>query len=199
MSIHQVFSDDILGSLNKMCIRGSDQLKTVLAIHEQGIAQPSYQKLRTMVKRCLDQKIRARSFDARHERIQTGDRGKGKPVIVEKEARRMPSMEGAQGKCTKGDVAVSSTMRTNVEVRHACPLLFKNCRRKAMGNIFERKASQEAGVRLGRDIEDLAKGTSLGNARTLRVILGILPCVLESQNRIGLQIRRKELFYAQRG
>ena len=51
-------------------------------------------------------------------------------------------MEGAQGKCTKGDVAVSSTTRTNVEVRRAYPLLLKNSRRKAMGNIFERKASQ---------------------------------------------------------
>ena len=39
MSFCQVFSDDILGSLYKMRIRGSDQLKTVLAIHEQDIEQ----------------------------------------------------------------------------------------------------------------------------------------------------------------
>ena len=75
-----------------MRTRGSDQLKAVLAIFEQGIeqhdSQPSYQKLRTMVKRCLDQKIRARNVEARHQRIETGapvkDRGKGKPVNVER-------------------------------------------------------------------------------------------------------------------
>ena len=79
-----------MGSLYKMRIRGSDQIKPVLAIHEQDIeqhkSQPSYQKLRTIVKRCLDQKISARNVEARHEITETGapakDRGKGKPVSV---------------------------------------------------------------------------------------------------------------------
>ena len=90
MSFHQVLSDDILESLQKMCIRGSDQPKTVLVTHEQDIeqpnSQPSYQKLRTMVKRCFDQKISARNVEAGHEITETGapakDRGKGKPVSV---------------------------------------------------------------------------------------------------------------------
>ena len=49
----------------------SDQLRTVLAVCEQDIeqkkSQPSCQKLKAMVKRCIDQKIRARNFEARCE------------------------------------------------------------------------------------------------------------------------------------
>ena len=66
VSIQQVPSDDILESLKKMRERKSDQLKTVLALYEQEIeqhnSQPNYQKLKTMVKRCMEQKIRARNF-----------------------------------------------------------------------------------------------------------------------------------------
>ena len=53
----------------KTRIREFDQLKTVLALNaqetEQHHSQPSHQKLKTMVKRCTDQKIRARNFEAR--------------------------------------------------------------------------------------------------------------------------------------
>ena len=68
-SISQVPSDDILECLYKMRIGESDQLETELAMDLQEIqqqnAQPSYQKLRTTVKRCLDQRMRARNFEAR--------------------------------------------------------------------------------------------------------------------------------------
>ena len=46
-----------------------------------------------------------------------------------------------------------------------------------MGKILRQERLSEVGVRLGRDIEDCAKTTSVGNARTPRVILGTLPCV----------------------
>ena len=66
------------------------QPKTLLATHEQDIeqhnSQPGYQKLRTMVKRCLDQKMSAGNVEARHERIETGApaKDKGTPVNVER-------------------------------------------------------------------------------------------------------------------
>ena len=66
----------ILESLCQVRIRESDQRKTVLAMYEQEINQdpskPSYQKLKTMVKRHRNQKIRTRTFQARNERIETG-------------------------------------------------------------------------------------------------------------------------------
>ena len=66
----------ILKSLYKMRIRVSDQLQTILAMYEQEIIEnlsmPRYQKLKTMVKRLVDQKIRTRNFQTRNERIETG-------------------------------------------------------------------------------------------------------------------------------
>ena len=35
-------------------------------------SMPNYQTLKTMVKRSIDQKLRLRNFDARHEKIETG-------------------------------------------------------------------------------------------------------------------------------
>ena len=76
LSMTRIPSDDILESLYKLRIRESDQFKTVLELHEmenhQKISRPACQKLKTMVKRRKDQKLRLRIFDARNERIETG-------------------------------------------------------------------------------------------------------------------------------
>ena len=39
----------------------------------QKISMPNYQKLKTMVKRSIDQKLRLRNFDARNKNIETGE------------------------------------------------------------------------------------------------------------------------------
>ena len=67
--------DDVLESLYKLRTCESDQLKTVLKLFDmefQKISRPDYQKLKTMVKRSIDPKLRLRNFDARNERIETG-------------------------------------------------------------------------------------------------------------------------------
>ena len=75
----EVHHDAILESLYVMRIQGSDQLQTVLAMYEQEINQnpskPSYQKLKTMVKRQTDQKIRTSNFQARNERLEDSSIG----------------------------------------------------------------------------------------------------------------------------
>ena len=68
---------------------------------------------------------------------------------------------------------VSATIRTNVENGSAHPLLPQNRSRKAMGKDHREESLSKAGVRLGRDLEDRAKTTSIGNSRTL-------VCFLES-------------------
>ena len=69
-------SDDILESLYKLRIRESAQSTTVLELYDMEIHQkksmPNYQKLKTMVKRCIDQKLRLRNFDARQWKIESG-------------------------------------------------------------------------------------------------------------------------------
>ena len=75
-SMSKIPSDDFLESLFKLRIRESVQLKTVLELYDveihQKISMPNYQRLKTMVKRRNDQKLRLRNFDARHGRIESG-------------------------------------------------------------------------------------------------------------------------------
>ena len=75
-SMSKIPSDDILESLYKLRIRESAQLKNVLELYDMEIHQkipvPNYQKLKTTVKRSIDQKLRLRNFDARHEKIESG-------------------------------------------------------------------------------------------------------------------------------
>ena len=72
LSMTKIQSDDVLESLYKFRIRKSDQLKIVLELSDmetrQKISVPDFQKLKTMVKRSIDQKLRLRNFDARNER-----------------------------------------------------------------------------------------------------------------------------------
>ena len=62
LSLSKIPSDDVLESLYKLRIRESAQLKTVLELYDmeihQKISMPKYQKLKTMVKRSKDQKLR---------------------------------------------------------------------------------------------------------------------------------------------
>ena len=76
LSMSKIPSDDVLASLYKLRIRESAQLKTVLELYDmeihQKISMPNYQKLKTMVKRRKDQKLRLRNFDPRHRKIESG-------------------------------------------------------------------------------------------------------------------------------
>ena len=63
--------DDILeGMYYKLRIRESDKLKTVLELYDLKIHQekkgPDYHRLRTMVKRSIEQDIRNKNFGARN-------------------------------------------------------------------------------------------------------------------------------------
>ena len=93
LSMTKIPPDDILESLYQLRILESDQLTTVLELFDmeihQKISMPNYQKLKTMVKRSKDQKLRLRTFDARSERIETG------AVVTSR--RRSSGIERGQG------------------------------------------------------------------------------------------------------
>ena len=63
-------SDDILDGLYKLRIRESEKLKTVLEMYNMEIHQkkagPDYHRLKTMVKRSIEQDLRNRNFGARN-------------------------------------------------------------------------------------------------------------------------------------
>ena len=95
LSMSKIPSDDILERLYKLRIRESDQLKTALELFDmeihQKISVPNYQKLKTMVKRSMDQQFRSRNFDARHGRIESG--------AVVKSRKGLIGVEGGKGIC----------------------------------------------------------------------------------------------------
>ena len=66
----QIPSDEILESLYKLRIRESEKLKTVLELYNMEIHQkeagPDYHRLKTMVKRSIEQKLRMKNFEARN-------------------------------------------------------------------------------------------------------------------------------------
>ena len=62
------------------------------------------------------------------------------------------------------------------------------------GKILRKESLSEAGVRLGRDIEDRAKTTSVGNARTPRLIPGILSMCQNQKTESGCKFCEKYSF-----
>ena len=70
LSIPKIPSDDILEGLYKLRIRESEKLKTVLELYDLEIHQkkigPDYHRLKTMVKRSIEQEIRNKNFGARN-------------------------------------------------------------------------------------------------------------------------------------
>ena len=62
--------DDILEGLYKLRMRGSEKLKTVLELYDLEIHQkkagPDYHRLKTMVKRSIEQEIRNDNFGNRN-------------------------------------------------------------------------------------------------------------------------------------
>ena len=108
LSMTKIPPDDILESLYKLRTRESDQFKTVSGLYDmeihQKISKPDYQRLKTMVKRSIDQKLRFRNFDAGNERIEA------EAVVTNRRGQRgVDRGPGechqwkAKGQCSRGD------------------------------------------------------------------------------------------------
>ena len=71
----EIPSDDILESLYKLRIRESEKLKTVLELYNMEIHQKKAghddHRLKTVVKRSIEQNLRMMNFEARNENFET--------------------------------------------------------------------------------------------------------------------------------
>ena len=85
----QIRSDDILEGLYKLRIRESEKLKTVLEMYNMEIHQkkagPDYHRLKTMVKRSIEQNLQIKNFEARNGNYETS--------AVVKNQRRLLTVE----------------------------------------------------------------------------------------------------------
>ena len=108
LSMTQIPSDDILESLYKLRIRESEKLKIVLELYDLETHQkklgPDYHRLKTMVKRSIEQEIRNKNFGNRN-----GNFEKNAVVKNHRMKQREQRILGdcwqwkADGQCSKGD------------------------------------------------------------------------------------------------
>ena len=100
--------DDILEGLYKLRIRESEKLKTVLELYDlethQKKLEPDYHRLKTMVKRSIEQEIRNKNFGSRN-----GNYEKNAVVNNQGTKQRVQRILGdcwhweSNGQCVKGD------------------------------------------------------------------------------------------------
>ena len=105
LSMTKIPPDDILEGLYKLRIRESDKLKTVLELYDLEIHQkklgPDYHRLKTMVKRSIEQDIRNKNFG-----ISNGNYEKN--AVVKNQGTKQRVLEDCwqwetNGQCVKGD------------------------------------------------------------------------------------------------
>ena len=108
LSMTQIPSDEILESLYKLRIRESEKRKTVLELYSMEIHQkkagPDYHRLKTMVKRSIEQNLRMKNFEARNGNYETSAVVKNQSVKQREQRTRGNCWQWkANGQCSKGD------------------------------------------------------------------------------------------------
>ena len=108
LSMTKIAHDDILEGLYKLRIRESEKLKTVLELYDLETHQkklgPDYHRLKTMVKRSIEQEIRYKNFGAR-----SGNFEKNAVVKNHETKQRVQRILGdcwqweTNGQCVKGN------------------------------------------------------------------------------------------------
>ena len=108
LSMTKIPPDDILEGLYKLRIRESEKLKTVLELYDLETHQkklgPDYHRLKTMVKRSIEQEIRNKNFGNRN-----GNFEKNAVVKNQGTKQRVQRILGdcwqweTNGQCVKGD------------------------------------------------------------------------------------------------
>ena len=104
----QIPSDQILEIWYKLRMRESEKFKTVLEVYNMEIHQkkagPDYHRLKTMVKRSIEQDLRIKNFEARNGNYERNAVVKNQ--VTKQRAQRILGdcwQWKANGQCSKGD------------------------------------------------------------------------------------------------
>ena len=110
----QIPPDDILEGLYKSRIRESEKLKTVLELCDLEIhrkkAGPDYHRLKTMVKRSIEQNLRMKNFEARTGNVETS--------AVVKNQRMKQREQRSLGECWQWEANGQYSKGDNCSSRH---------------------------------------------------------------------------------
>ena len=107
-SMTQIPSDEIMEGLYKLRIRESEKFKTVFELYNMEIhqkkAEPDYHRLKTMVKRSIQQNLRMMNFEARNGNFETSAVVKNQRV-KQREQRSLGYcwQWETNGQCSRGD------------------------------------------------------------------------------------------------
>ena len=139
LSMTKIPHDDILEGLYKLRIRESEKLKTVVELHDLETHQkklgPDYHRLKTMVKRSIEQEIRNKNFGAR-----SGNFEKNAVVKNQGTKQRVQRILGncwqweTNGQCVKGD---------NCSFRHDINKRGKSSPSNPSSNSFMRQSERK--------------------------------------------------------
>ena len=109
LSMTKIPHDDILEGLYKLRIRESEKLQTVLELYDLEIHQKKagieYHRLKTMVKRSVEQNLRIKNFEARNGYYETSAVVKNQRVKKREQRTSLGDcwQWKANGQCSKGD------------------------------------------------------------------------------------------------
>ena len=107
LSMTKIPPDDILEGLYTLRIRESEKLKTVLELYNMEIHQkkrgPDYHRLKTMVKRSIEQEIRNKNFWIRNGTFEKKAvvKNQGTKQRVQKNSWRLLAMENQRAVCER--------------------------------------------------------------------------------------------------
>ena len=100
----KIRSDDILERLYKPRIRESEKLKAVLELYDLEIHQkkmgPDYHRLKTMVKRSIEQNVRIKNFGSRKGKERRGPES-GNKTACTKNSWRLLAMGNQRAVCER--------------------------------------------------------------------------------------------------
>ena len=165
--------DDILEGLFKLRIRESEKLKTVLDLYDLEIHQkklgPDYHRLKTMVKRSIEQEIRNKNFGARSGNFEKNAVVKN-PGIKQRAQRILGDcwQWETNGQCVKGN---------NCSFRHDMNKRAKMTQPNSSPNSFMQQNERKC-------IEDPKSQRQKSQWKNVSIALGILQNACSTRPRV---------------
>ena len=139
LSMTKIPSDDILEGLYKLRIRESEKLKTVLELYDLEIHQkkigPDYHRLKTMVKRSIEQEIRIRNFGARTRNFE-------KNAVVKNKGTKQRGQR-ILGDCWQWEANGQSSRGDNCSLHHDINKRAKMAQPNPSPNSFMRQSERK--------------------------------------------------------
>ena len=197
LSMTKIPSDEILESLHKLRIRESEKLKTVLELYSMEIHQkkagPDFHRLKTMVKRSIEQNLRIKNFEARNGNFETSAVVKNQGQnSVKKELEEIVGSGKPTGSVLKKTIALSATMSISVQNRHS-RILLRDLLRARMREMHREPEVREANVQVEECFDCPARITSKELAPLHSVKSGILQNACSTSPRMDADLGKSAL------